>query len=159
VSAFVFCTADSQRCKDFSESYLQFGEKFHEYVKVYAVDCEKVREDTRFKMVPMCDVENEEYLPIITFFEPNEMKFNPYTKQPPKPKEHMYQGESNPDALFAFARKLMPAFRKKITNVSGMDKFLDVEPFPNKVVLFTDKSDTSPLYKALTSYYRDRLLV
>lgn len=51
----------------------------------------------------------------------------------------------------------MPSFREVITNLEEYEDFLAHEQFENKVILFTNKEVTSPLYRALTSTFRDRL--
>lgn len=52
----------------------------------------------------------------------------------------------------------MPNFTVKLNNEEEYNQFLNAEEYENKVILFTNKEKTSPLFKALGSTYRDRIL-
>lgn len=38
-----------------------------------------------------------------------------------------------------------------------LEEFLSFSELPNKVILFTDKKETSVMFKGMTSIYRDRI--
>jgi protein disulfide-isomerase A6 len=160
VNAFLFYSEESDRSKIFAPMFTEFSQISHEYMKSYAINCEDIVDDAaKVSMLPVCKAENLEYLPAIIFFEPPATRINPYTKKLMSPIEHQYQGDGTAASLFAFGRKHMPAFRKVIESKEALDKFLANEKIPGKVILFTNKPETTALYKALTSEYRGKLLV
>ena len=46
-----------------------------------------------------------------------------------------------------------------ILSTNDLKKMLDFTELPNKVILFTDKTSTAPLFAGLTSHFRERLEV
>lgn len=56
-----------------------------------------------------------------------------------------------------FAKRHLPNFSASINSLAEMDEFLSQSAVPNKAVLFTDKPHTPPLFKGLTSRFRERL--
>lgn len=52
----------------------------------------------------------------------------------------------------------MPVYKETIKSVEDYEEFLETPDFDSKVILFTNKDRTSPLYKAITASYRDRIL-
>ncbi len=53
----------------------------------------------------------------------------------------------------------MPTYRTMIKNSSDFENFLDKNLIPNKAVLFTNKNETSPLFKGLASTFKSRIAV
>jgi hypothetical protein len=160
LTSFVFYRDNSERSQLFAPVYIEFAREFHDYIKVFAVDCEAIEnQENQLVGIPICKPEHAEHLPGITFFEPAPKKINPYTKKPMHPTEHHFQGEASAKALFNFGRKFMPAWREYLTKKDQLNKFLNDELIASKVILFTNKPDTPPLYRALTAAFRDRLLV
>ena len=158
VSVFLFYREDCDSCERVEPIYYKVAENMHGLIKAFAVDCDELwshqEERERF---PGCDPKIQEALPHIMFFEPPSLKINPYTKRPMMPIEHRFDGSVSPKYLMDFAKKWMPAFRKKLTTESELESFLADNLVPNKVILFTNKEETSPLYKGITSEFRDRL--
>lgn len=152
----LICHEDVENCRLIQGVYKEFASNMKDFVKSFAIVCDSTPEKLE---IPYCTEENREALPYLAYFEPPLTLINPYTKQVSKPAEHRYAGEGNPKALADFARRHMPAFRETITNQAQLEKFLAIKEIPNKVLLFTNKPQTSPLYKALASEYRNRLLV
>ena len=40
---------------------------------------------------------------------------------------------------------------------TDLEEFLEFKELPNKVVLFTDKKETSVMFKGMTAIFRDRI--
>lgn len=150
------CHEDVENCKLIEPLYKEFASNMKDFVKSFVVICDSTSEKLE---IPYCVPENIETLPYLGYFEPPLTLINPYTKQVSKPVEHRYEGNADPKSLANFARQHMPTFRETITTAAQLEKFLAVKEIPNKVLLFTNKPQTSPLYKALASEYRNRLLV
>lgn len=135
----------------------QLIEKYDGIIESNEVDCELLwHEENNQKMLPMCDPKHADRLPIISFMEPPQVKINPVTKQPNTAQDHVYQGEGSLREFEKFAKRYLPVYRTKIQDESQLDDFLENEQL-NKVLLFTDKKDTSILYKGITAHFKDRL--
>jgi hypothetical protein len=59
--------------------------------------------------------------------------------------------------LGKFAHKLIPAYRQRIKSWDDYNDFLKNEIELNKVLLFTDRKKSGPVFKALTIHYFGRL--
>jgi hypothetical protein len=53
----------------------------------------------------------------------------------------------------------MPSYRQLIKNETEFESFLKNSAIPNKVVLFTNKNETSPLFKGLSATFKSRIAV
>eukprot|EP00825_Cyclidium_porcatum_P040439 TRINITY_DN5111_c0_g2_i5.p1 TRINITY_DN5111_c0_g2~~TRINITY_DN5111_c0_g2_i5.p1 ORF type:complete len:672 (-),score=172.46 TRINITY_DN5111_c0_g2_i5:332-2347(-) len=114
-------------------------------------------DESNQQFVPMCNPKYENQLPMVSFFEPPLVKINPYTKQPNPAKDHKYEGRASLKDFESFAKKYIPVYRTAIKTEDELEEFLSNQQL-NKVLLFTNKKDTSILYKGLTAHYKDRLL-
>ena len=159
LNVFLFCSQKVENCRLVEPVYKEFAETMKDFVRIYAVNCDQIDQSNTASHFPLCLAENEQHLPYLVAYEPPATKMNPYTHQPSKPIEHSYQGNGDPKSLANFARQHMPAFREVIKSKDDLESFLGDATVPNKVILFTNKPQTSPLYKSLASEYRDRLLV
>jgi len=159
LSVFLFCSQKVKKCRLVEPVYEEFAKAMKDFVRIYAVNCDQIEPTNVDSHFPLCLAENEQYLPYLVAYEPPATKMNPYTHQPSKPIEHSYQGNGDLKSLANFARQHMPAFREVIKSRDDLETFLGDSTVPNKVILFTNKTQTSPLYKSLASEYRDRLLV
>lgn len=157
LNVFIFCSEKVENCRLVEPVYKKFADNMKDFVRIYAVNCDQVAQNSAPSHFPLCLAENEQYLPYLVAYEPPAIKINPYTHQPSKPIEHSYQGNGDPQSLAAFARQHMPVFREIVKSKSDLETFLADESVPNKVILFTNKPQTSPLYRSLASEYRDRL--
>jgi protein disulfide-isomerase A6 len=45
-----------------------------------------------------------------------------------------------------------------VVNNDNYNKFIDEQPSKNKVLLFTDRKNTAPLFKSLSKTYKDKLV-
>lgn len=45
----------------------------------------------------------------------------------------------------------------RVVNSENYDSFINDDPQKNKIILFTDKKRTSPLFKSLSKAFKDRL--
>ena len=160
LNVYLFCSEEIENCKLIDPIYAEFASSMKDFVRVYAVICEQAAvAPTGESVFPACSAENRQHLPYLLGVEPPTTKINPYTKQATKPIEHVYQGNADVKSLANFARQHMPVFRESISTKPQLDKFVGDELIPNKVILFTNKPQTSPLYKALASEFHNRLLV
>lgn len=50
-------------------------------------------------------------------------------------------------------------YRKVLNTTEELEDFLNYKEIPNKVILFTDYSETPHMFKGITCYLRDRLEV
>jgi thioredoxin-like negative regulator of GroEL len=158
VQSFLFYREDCTNCEQVEATYYKFAENMEGLIRVYAVDCDvlwAIKEDR--EKFPGCDPSLDGALPHIMVLEPPTTKINPYTKQPMQPVEHRFEGSVSPKSLGDFAKKWMPAWRKKLATNTDLEEFLADKLIRNKVILFTSKDETSPLYKGATSEFRDRL--
>ncbi len=157
LSVFLFCSEKSDNCRALENIYDDIAFSVKDFAKIYAFDCDKIEgNDNEASNFPLCKVEN---VPYLSTYAPPETKINPYTRQPSLPIENAYQGTGDIKSIGNFIKQHMPAFRKTISSKDSLETFLKDELIPNKVILFTNKPQTSPLYKALASEFRDRLLV
>lgn len=46
----------------------------------------------------------------------------------------------------------------RTVNADNYESFIDEHPDKNKILIFTDRKSTAPLYKSLSKYYKDRLV-
>jgi len=56
------------------------------------------------------------------------------------------------------ATKMMQSFVSIVTT-DNYDQFVQRDPFKYKVLLFTERKSTPPIYKALSKQYKDKLLM
>lgn len=59
-------------------------------------------------------------------------------------------------SISAFATKKMQSFVSVVTD-ENFDSFLERDPQRYKVLIFTERKSTAPLYKALSKQYKDKL--
>ncbi|CDW85441.1 UNKNOWN [Stylonychia lemnae] len=132
-------------------------EELKNYCQWYAYDCHEpeVKDSKKFKMC-----ENEDHTPFLQLFKPPEMKLNPYTNQPMKMQAVQYtEGQITVPSLKTFILNNLPDYSFKIDSLQKLEEFRDLKQDQevNKVILFSKKKATAPIYKALTAYYRDKL--
>ncbi|KAJ1486354.1 thioredoxin-like protein [Baffinella frigidus] len=76
-----------------------------------------------------------------------------------KPKVIIYQGERKAKAIITFLTAHMPNFVVQLKHADGShDRFL-ADKSKAKVVLVTEKPETTSMFKALASEYRGRVLI
>jgi len=68
-----------------------------------------------------------------------------------------YTGKMDWSSISKFATQKMQSFVSIVTN-ENYDDFMKREPSKHKVLLFTERKTTAPLFKALSKQYKDKLL-
>lgn len=81
------------------------------------------------------------------------MKLNPYTGKPMKATEYMMSGSD----IGEFAVKHMPNHGYKLETLKDLKKFTRDLTIPAKVIVYTNKTTTSSMFKGLTGIYKDRV--
>ena len=127
-------------------------------VKTLAVDCKFYGENEQFSM-PICSQKHQKHLPLINFFTPPDKRRDKNTNEPIHPKEIVIQPPYNLEKLINKTKYLMPNFRELLNKQEELKNFLRKKNIPNKVILFSNKEETSPMFKGLTSFFKDRLQV
>jgi thiol-disulfide isomerase/thioredoxin len=90
-------------------------------------------------------------VPTIKLYIPSEVKG--------KPRVVVYEGERKAKAIVKFFIAHMPNFTHQLRHADGShERFLADKSMP-KVILVTDKPETTPMFKALASEYRGRVLI
>lgn len=107
-------------------------------IKVGAIDC---REDEE-----LCEEFMVHSHPSIIVFQEN------YSDDGEK-----YIGERNWKSIANFATKKMQSFVSLVT-FENYDQFVSREPSKYKVLLFTERKTTPPIFKSLSKTYKDKLL-
>lgn len=74
-----------------------------------------------------------------------------------KAMETMYQGEATSFGLSDYAASMIPSFRVFLNTKKELNNFLRFKKIPNKVILFTERTDTPILFRGLTNVFRDRV--
>ncbi|CAI5492311.1 unnamed protein product, partial [Closterium sp. Naga37s-1] len=90
---------------------------------------------------------------------PWEVKANPYTHKRYKDAPQVFTGDNTAKALVSFATAALP--HDLVANISSgasADAFLSANATLNKVVLFSTKPAVTPLFKALSLQFRNRLV-
>eukprot|EP00347_Sterkiella_histriomuscorum_P011459 403372372 len=127
------------------------------YCSWYAFDCndEDIKASKRFNVC-----ENPEHTPFFQLMKPPELKLNPYTKQPMKMESIPFnEREVTLQKVKSFILSNLPDYSTKIETIAQLEAFADNKDDleVNKVILFSNKTKTPPIYKALTTYFRDRV--
>lgn len=153
-------TKKCHRCKDMVSVIEKLAKNYKDIIGVYDINCHTLwrdLEDNEKSQVPVCDPKNKDKLPQIQFLQVPTKKINPYTNQPMKAMETMYQGEATAFGLSDYAASMIPSFRVFLSNKKDLNSFLKFKKIPNKVILFTERDDTPILFRGMGSQFRDRL--
>ena len=119
------------------------AENYNHFMRFIAIDC-----TTDYKT---CPEDIRERLPALSVYIPEGL--NPYTGQP-WVRTEVYKGAISPRELSEFLLDHMPFLGEKLTTDTAKYFFDDTE-IP-KIVLFTNKSSISPLFRGVASKYRGR---
>lgn len=117
--------------------YLKFGDTFRDFLKVASVNCRKERE--------VCSKASISSFPALRWF--------PMDKNAPP---EVYEGPITAKALGKWASDMIPDFSTVLEDKHQLRQWLDNLEGP-AVMLFTDKSSTPPMWKALSREYKDRV--
>ena len=132
------------------------------YFKFTAFDCQEelVKKSQRFKQ--MC--EKEEYTPFFQLIKPPEVKINPYTKQPMTPQAVPYNdNQVTLPKIKSYILANLPDYTTSLSKIEKLTDFQDLgankeEGDINRVILFSKKAKTPPIFKVLSATFKDKLL-
>lgn len=69
----------------------------------------------------------------------------------------IFTGKKEWKSISAAASKLMQSFVRTVTD-ENYDKWISESPEKNKVLLFTERKSTAPLFKSMSKTYKDKLM-
>lgn len=150
-----FFVKDSENSKRGAEFLSPISEKLDFLAGIILVDCD----DFEPKDFYYCqkDPEAKDGYPKMVIYKPPEYKVNPYTKEPNPHTEIPYDKKEVSEAsIYNFITSHIINKSTKL-NPDNIDNFLNNIVY-NKVILFTDKTQTPLLFRGLSSFYYDRLL-
>lgn len=160
VALFFYNTYDCSKCQQAEPTVDRFSDELAGLVKFFHIDCDKIWDDLEMQeRFPICNPKNIRELPQLVFYAPPLERVNPETGNLNQPREYVYTGEVSIKAISKFAKEILPAYREILKNNQDLEQFLAFRDIPNKVILFTDREDTPPLYRGLTAEFRDKLWV
>lgn len=142
-----FYTPWCGHCKALSPKWKSLGKSLQGVIKVAAVNCEKHQQ--------LCEFHGVTGYPTIKAFVSTDLKSN---------KE--FRGDRNVKALQRWAISIIPNSVEKVSNKRKMEDILkrcvsgrgqDKASWKVCVFLFTEKQETSALYKSLSFMYKDRI--
>ncbi|CAG8746836.1 10116_t:CDS:2 [Gigaspora margarita] len=145
-------------CKNLAPEYKKAAENLKGLVKVAAIDCD---DEANRRLCGAYDVKG---FPTIKLFPSkpieDEKNVGKFTKIPKD-----YYGARTAKAIVDFALPEIQSYVHLISNSYSISKALTMDEFfsrendtISKVVLFTNKDQTTPLYKALSCEFNNRLL-
>jgi protein disulfide-isomerase A6 len=135
----LFYDLTKKESRDLKEEYSTLASKMYGIIKVGAIDCHEEEE--------LCE------------------EFQVYDSNPPVVKifteyaaddgvKHM--GKMEWKSISNTAASKMQSF-VSIVNKDNYQKFIDQDPNKNKILIFTDRKTTAPLFKSLSKTYKDKL--
>eukprot|EP00051_Salpingoeca_urceolata_P015931 m.208768 g.208768 ORF g.208768 m.208768 type:complete len:429 (+) comp18541_c0_seq2:1422-2708(+) len=135
-------------CQQLTPEYNKAATKLRKLVRVAAVDVEKNR-DIAQKIMSMYNFQVKG-VPTLIALKPRTKKGDGTSKE-----RIDYNGERKAGAISKFALNLMPDYSRLVTKAS-FPGFQSKSELP-KALLFTDKSSSPPIFKALSTKYKDRM--
>ncbi len=150
-----FYVKGSENSKMGAEFLTKVSEKLDFLAGILMIDCEDfIPRDFAFCQK---DPEAKDGFPKMVVYKPPEYRVNPYTQQRVPHEEIVYaQKEVSEASIYNFLTGHILNKSIKV-NSENIESFLANRLF-NKVLLFTDKTQTPLLYRGLSSFYYDRLL-
>lgn len=128
------------------------------YFKFLAFNCqeEEIKIGQRFK--EMCAKDTN--IPFFQIIKPPEVKINPYTGKPMLASPVPYNDNQVTVPKFkSYILSNLPDFSVKLDTLQKLQDFQEAkdDSAVNRVLLFSKKSKTPPIYKVLSSEFRDRI--
>lgn len=135
---------------------LNISQKLEYLSGIILINCE---DNSEFEKCKTQDKDkNIDVFPIITLFVPPELKFNPYTKKFNKHYERLYdKNEFSENLVYNFITANILNKGLKL-NPDNIDDFLNNKEY-NKLVLFTDKKQTPLIFRGLSNYFYNQILL
>ena len=133
----LFFKSDNKDFKQMQELIKTLAEKTYGIFKVGAINCKSDEE--------ICDEFSVRSTPKILYFPENSNK-----------EEEEYKGQKTWEKIFKFGATKMQSF-VRVINKDNYGDFITSNPSQHKVLLFTSKKVTPPLYKALSKHFLGKL--
>lgn len=118
------------------ELWKTLAEKVYGIFKVAAINCNKDEE--------ICEEFDVHQTPLIVYFPEGSQQ------------EEVYRGVKKWENIFKFGASKMQSF-VRVINSNNYGDFINENPTQHKVVLFTQRKSTPPLFKALSKHFKDKL--
>jgi curved DNA-binding protein CbpA len=132
----LFHKSSDKGLKELIELWKTLAEKAYGIFKIAAVNCKKDEE--------ICEEFDVRSTPIIVYFpEGSQM-------------EEVYRGNKKWEDIFKFGASRMQSF-VRIINSNNYGDFITENPSQHKVVLFTQRKSTPPLFKSISKHFKDKL--
>jgi hypothetical protein len=150
-----FYVKNSENSRKGAEFLMKIAEKLDFLAGILLIDCD----DFTPKDIEYCvkDPNAKDGYPKMVIYKPPEYRINPYTKERIPHSEIVYdKREVSEPTIYNFITShiLNKSIKLNSDNIEG---FLSNVLY-NKVILFTDKTQTPLLFRGLSSFYYDRLL-
>jgi len=126
-------------CQQLKDEWIKLAEKMYGIFKVAAVNCLEDEEEE------LCEEYGVNKYPAVLYFSENASDF---------PED--YEGDKTVQAISSFAVRRMQSFVRLVKG-SNYEDFVKRSPDVTKVLLFTSKKATPPLYKALSKELKSKL--
>lgn len=134
----LFYKWNDEESKKIKDEYRTLAEKMYGVLKVGAVDCQDDEE--------LCEEFAVYSVPTIMVFQES------YSDDGER-----YTGNIEWRSIANFATKKMQSFVSIVTG-ENYKQFFEREPTKYKILLFTERKTTAPIFKALSKQYKDKLL-
>ena len=134
----LFYKWNDEESKKIKDEYRALAEKMYGVLKVGAVDCQDDEE--------LCEEFAVYSVPTIMVFQES------YSDDGER-----YTGNVEWRSIANFATKKMQSFVSIVTG-ENYKSFFEREPTKFKILLFTERKTTAPIFKALSKQYKDKLL-
>lgn len=132
-----FYKPNNDDCVALQEDYKQIGNTFKDFLKMGAVNCRKQRD--------LCRQASVNEFPGLRWF-PEDNKKEPL----------VFEGEANAKLLGKWISSNMEDFSTILVDKRQMREWVDSQKIP-VVVLFSDKREVAPMWKALSREFKDRV--
>lgn len=134
----LFYKWSDEESKKLKDEYRALAEKMYGVLKVGAVDCQEDEE--------LCEEFAVYQIPTVMVFQES------YSDDGER-----YTGKMEWKAIANFATKKMQSFVSLVTG-DNYAQFIDRDPAKYKVLLFTERKSTAPIFKALSKQFKEKLL-
>ena len=146
---------ESEKSNEIAKSLKIVYKRLRYLIDFILIDCDKSH-ISECKKIEEEDIEEAFYR--IEMYVPPELKFNPYTKElNPHQKLRYAKSDVSDKALYKFLTRVIISREQKVTN-SNYKNFISNQDL-NKVILFTNKQNTPLMFRGLSGYFYDRLLI
>ena len=132
----LFYKSNDKDLKYLIDMWKILAEKTYGIFKIAAINCKKDEE--------ICEEFDLRSTPIIVYFPENSQQ------------EEIYKGNKKWEDIFKFGSSKMQSFVRNLNSGNYAD-FLAENPALHKILLFTQRKSTPPLFKALSKHFKNKL--